>query len=898
MNLEGLPQSKAEAQATQEMGAAPTLSAGVTAQNKLAALKLIENLAGENANLGEVDNDIKLTQEEFDAAVQQGLVDKADAAKYLSTEEAQEVGEIEEAPAASGEGVQSRLKKGDDKTRKVDENGNPLNRMRKLTDRMARIAEKLGYGNKSNQSDAYKTATGMTPKEVDAQNNAASAEAMQEAGAQPKGGDASPYNLDNYDQAGINKLWKDRKMTSGQYAEAMVQKGFWSETTARNFLSLVRREGDRLGLNTAEERKRDLGNYTIGQNNAQNAPQGQAVSEGTPAPAEAEKTVKPQAESAEKNPDLAGTAQIESDNQESTNGQKNDIIEAQKGAEDGGNGNKLAEAGTETESGISASTNGEAGLSGSQGEGIQEGEERTRRLISRSPRFSGVDAKEKLDRWVSLAKSIEDDGGYILSRKDIPPTLRALRVVYENVLHRPITFYEASNMNKTYAGGFVIDKHPEVGAFVAINHPESTTPGVELLHEGAHIRWEDKGDSISRKKTVKHALAKAGVNHSEIQDLTFAVLKAYGYRYVSKNEDGTHPFEVSSNEEWKKLSDDDRVEKLKKLSDDDRNKLSERLWEEIGNWLLTDDPTWTSGYTSLGNASVEMQKALVLANAFTEHEMSALIDAANGLNKAFANKAFREEIKAYNDAVKKAKPITQIPTQPQNGIYSVDNPENKKEKTLVAIRNMSLQNALRVLTNGRDVMPSIALMKASRGYDLYGPVSFIYRASALDPSKNSENRIYGGDAFTPRRPHNSEAMSDEEILRAMQEQPERKENLEEVFGDSAGVTFVNSVIPLLTRKFSSIQDVKAHEGQLMDSPQDYYKYNADTVRKLDEEVRLFNNLLAYCLVTPISFASALSVMYILCMTPFTFPFHSGSSSMKISPFGLLTFVYCVCYNLL
>ena len=197
--------------------------------------------------------------------------------------------------AVAGE-THSRLNKEDDKVEKKDALGNPLNRMRKLTDRMARIAERLGYGNKSNQDEAYKTATGMTPEEMEAKNNAESQAAMQEAGKQPKGGDASPYNLDNYDQTGINRLWKDRKMTSGQYAEAMVQKGYWSEATARSFLSLVRREGNRLGLNTTEERRRNLGNYSIGQQNTQPAAQEAATPEASTAPAAEAKAAEPVAE--------------------------------------------------------------------------------------------------------------------------------------------------------------------------------------------------------------------------------------------------------------------------------------------------------------------------------------------------------------------------------------------------------------------------------------------------------------------------------------------------------------------------------------------------------------------------------------------------------------------------
>ena len=321
MRYDGLTEAQAEAKATEELGPRPELTAANTAAQKIAQIDfLFDNLEQITPDTvaqlrDSLPDEARLTQEEFNEAKRMGLLEDEDAPNYLVKGES---AEDEVAPEASGEGVKSRLKKGDAETRKKNDVGQEMNRMRKLTDRIARAMGKLGYGYKGDQVDDFRTASGKTPAEVDAEltaaeeaANAASKAEMQEAEAQPKGGDASPYNLDNYDQAGINRLWKDRKMTSGQYAEAMVEKGFWSEATARNFLSLVRREGDRLGLNTADERKRNLGNYTIGQNNAQNAPQGQGTSEGTPVPAETEKSVKPQAESSEQSTEVTSKRSLD-----------------------------------------------------------------------------------------------------------------------------------------------------------------------------------------------------------------------------------------------------------------------------------------------------------------------------------------------------------------------------------------------------------------------------------------------------------------------------------------------------------------------------------------------------------------------------------------------------------
>lgn len=58
-------------------------------------------------------------------------------------------------------------------------------------------------------------------------------------------------------------------------------------------------------------------------------------------------------------------------------------------------------------------------------------------------------------------------------------------------------------------------------------------------------------------------------------------------------------------------------------------------------------------------------------------------------------------------------------------------------------------------------MPSIAIIKAQRGHSEYGDVSIVFPSDTIDPAMSSENKIYGGDAWTPVYPNIEYKVNDE-----------------------------------------------------------------------------------------------------------------------------------------
>lgn len=49
-------------------------------------------------------------------------------------------------------------------------------------------------------------------------------------------------------------------------------------------------------------------------------------------------------------------------------------------------------------------------------------------------------------------------------------------------------------------------------------------------------------------------------------------------------------------------------------------------------------------------------------------------------------------------------------------------------------------------------MPSIAVTKADMGHGRFGDCSFVFDKSTIDPKADRENKVYGGDAWTPTYP--------------------------------------------------------------------------------------------------------------------------------------------------
>ena len=82
--------------------------------------------------------------------------------------------------------------------------------------------------------------------------------------------------------------------------------------------------------------------------------------------------------------------------------------------------------------------------------------------------------------------------------------------------------------------------------------------------------------------------------------------------------------------------------------------------------------------------------------------------------------------------------------------FSMDVPV-EETKDLVAVHNVDEKALERSLELGGLPMPSIAVVKAAQGHSKYGPISLVFGKDTIDPQRNSENKVYGGDGWTPTK---------------------------------------------------------------------------------------------------------------------------------------------------
>ena len=91
------------------------------------------------------------------------------------------------------------------------------------------------------------------------------------------------------------------------------------------------------------------------------------------------------------------------------------------------------------------------------------------------------------------------------------------------------------------------------------------------------------------------------------------------------------------------------------------------------------------------------------------------------------------------------------PTSNPDTRFSLKQPV-EETKNLVAVHNMQASELERTLDLGGLPMPSIAIIKAQSGHSEYGDVSLVFDKSVIDPKANKNNKVYGGDAWTPTYP--------------------------------------------------------------------------------------------------------------------------------------------------
>ena len=76
----------------------------------------------------------------------------------------------------------------------------------------------------------------------------------------------------------------------------------------------------------------------------------------------------------------------------------------------------------------------------------------------------------------------------------------------------------------------------------------------------------------------------------------------------------------------------------------------------------------------------------------------------------------------------------------------------KFDKNLIAVHNMTADQLDADLNLNGFPSPSVAIIRAGMEHSKYGDVSVLFKRDTIDPKANKQNKVYGGDAWTPTFP--------------------------------------------------------------------------------------------------------------------------------------------------
>lgn len=108
-----------------------------------------------------------------------------------------------------------------------------------------------------------------------------------------------------------------------------------------------------------------------------------------------------------------------------------------------------------------------------------------------------------------------------------------------------------------------------------------------------------------------------------------------------------------------------------------------------------------------------------------------------------------ETVAFYPNQIKKID--NQSPTSDSDIRFSLSQ-SVEETKDLVAVHNLRGTELMKTMELGGLPMPSIAVIKAQDGHEMYGDVTLILPKDTIDPKTNKANKVYGGDAWTPIYP--------------------------------------------------------------------------------------------------------------------------------------------------
>lgn len=172
---------------------------------------------------------------------------------------------------------------------------------------------------------------------------------------------------------------------------------------------------------------------------------------------------------------------------------------------------------------------------------------------------------------------------------------------------------------------------------------------------------------------------------------------------------------------------------------EDKEKLYRRAAEDGINEDALE--TYTQLYDALYHPESEKRSAYQLYR-----DTAGEIEARDTQSRMYYDKEKRSRVKPHTQYA------DTVFVNPDAGTrFSLKVPV-EETKDLVAVHNVDESSLEKSLELGGLPMPSAAIVKAAQGHSKYGPISLVFDKNSIDPQTNRENKVYGGDGWTPTKP--------------------------------------------------------------------------------------------------------------------------------------------------
>ena len=208
-------------------------------------------------------------------------------------------------------------------------------------------------------------------------------------------------------------------------------------------------------------------------------------------------------------------------------------------------------------------------------------------------------------------------------------------------------------------------------------------------------------------------------------------------------------FQPSEYWDYSKSGEENAKTYLKMCADDERIPKFPQFQNCEGYWKLLID------FKMYDNDGVGSPQMTVKPN-FSMDEANSIMKSYEGGHREFpvaqdVVDAFVKNYEGRNDILYADRETDIIEDNTKDMRFSMrDNVEETRD--LVAVHNMQVSELERTLDLGGLPMPSIAIIKAKSGHNEYGDVSLVFPKSTIDPKADRNNKVYGGDAWTPVYP--------------------------------------------------------------------------------------------------------------------------------------------------